>query len=234
MVPLLVDEPDRVEHLHRMVGVEARKDLRDLSEISVDELTQTTVIVNRTGARATRDEEFEVRDAERVLDIDGEEAETEGVLGRGAEAMLVGPGGRLAGAVFVGDPPDLADAARVEMCRERKLRHVRSRVSQSQQSKEPRTRPSEAWQPSRPTRPGRALTRSTPTGGAKVPYRNATRKTCTRGSRGCADCAPTHSTSSSRAFGRKRRPAFAEGRPSVSTTSAVKSFEPRISDEPTP
>src|SRR5205809_455870 len=71
MVPLLVDQPDRVEHLHRMVRVEARKDLRDLSEISVDELTQTTVVVNSTGTRATRDEELEVRDAERVLDIDG-------------------------------------------------------------------------------------------------------------------------------------------------------------------
>src|SRR5437588_6400310 len=105
MVPLLVDEPDRVEHLHRLVGVEARKDLRDHSEISVDELTQTTVVVNRAGARATCDEELEVRDAEGVLDIDREEAETEGVLDRGAEAMLVGPGGSLAGAVFVGDSP---------------------------------------------------------------------------------------------------------------------------------
>src|SRR3954469_238975 len=181
MVPLLVDEPDRVEHLHRMVGVEARKDLGDLSEISVDELTQTTVVVNRAGTRATCDEKLEVRDAERVLDIDGEKAETKGVLGRGAQAMLVGPGGRLAGAVFVRDSPDLADAARVEMCRERKLRHVRSGVSQSRQSEEPRMRPSVLRQPSRPARPGCALARSTPRGGAKAPYRNATHKSCTRG-----------------------------------------------------
>ena len=43
-----------------------------------------------------------------------------------------------------------------------------------------------------------------------------------------------HSTSSSRGFGRKPRPTFADGRPSVSTTSAVKSFSPRMSAEPTP
>src|SRR2546421_4960755 len=125
-----------------MVGVEARKDLGDPSEISVDELTQTTVVVNRAGTRATRDEKLEVRDAERVLDIDCEEAETEGVLGRGAEAMLVGPGGRLAGAVFVRDSPDLADAARGEMGRERKLRPVRPGVSQSPPSEEAGLRPS--------------------------------------------------------------------------------------------
>jgi len=63
-----------------MVGVEARKDLRDCAEVAVDELAQTTVIVNRTHARAPGDEELEVRDAERVLDVDGKEAEAKGVL----------------------------------------------------------------------------------------------------------------------------------------------------------
>src|SRR5712691_1213373 len=43
-----------------------------------------------------------------------------------------------------------------------------------------------------------------------------------------------HVTSSSRRLGLYVRPTFAEGRPSVRTMSAVKSFEPRISDEPTP
>lgn len=41
-------------------------------------------------------------------------------------------------------------------------------------------------------------------------------------------------TRSSRGFGRHSRPTFAHGRPSTITTSAVKSFAPRISDEPTP
>ena len=43
-----------------------------------------------------------------------------------------------------------------------------------------------------------------------------------------ADAAPR------RGFGRYSRPTFAHGLPSSITTSAVKSFEPRISDEPTP
>ena len=43
-----------------------------------------------------------------------------------------------------------------------------------------------------------------------------------------------YATRSSRGFGRYQRPTFALGRPSVSTTSAVKSFSPRISAEPTP
>ena len=37
-----------------------------------------------------------------------------------------------------------------------------------------------------------------------------------------------------RGFGRSSRPTLPPGRPSTITTSAVKSFEPRISDEPTP
>ena len=43
-----------------------------------------------------------------------------------------------------------------------------------------------------------------------------------------------HVTSSSRVFGLYLRPTLALGRPSVRTRSAVKSFEPRMSDEPTP
>src|SRR6266536_1144586 len=43
------------------------------------------------------------------------------------------------------------------------------------------------------------------------------------------ECA--HSTSSSRGFARKLRPALADTRPSVITMSAVKSFSPRISAE---
>ena len=45
---------------------------------------------------------------------------------------------------------------------------------------------------------------------------------------------PRYATGSSRGFGRSSRPTFAHGRPSTTTTSAVKSFAPRISEEPTP
>jgi hypothetical protein len=116
-----------MEHLHRVVGVEARQDLRDRAEVAVDELAETTVVVDGAGARAPRDEELEVRDTEGVLNIDGEETEAKGILGRGPEAVLVRPGRRLARTILVRDSPDLADVARVEVCRDRELMHVRSK-----------------------------------------------------------------------------------------------------------
>jgi hypothetical protein len=107
------------------MGVEAGKDLGDLPEIAIDELTETTVVVDCPSARSPSDEELEVGDTERVLDVHGEEADTKGVLCGRPDVLVVRPLRRLAGAVLVRDPPDLADAARIEMCRERKLRHVR-------------------------------------------------------------------------------------------------------------
>ena len=75
MIAALVDQPDRVENLHRMMGVETRKDLRDLAKVAIEELAQTAVVVNRARPGASRDEELEARDAERVLNVDGEDAE---------------------------------------------------------------------------------------------------------------------------------------------------------------
>src|SRR2546423_10537642 len=129
MAAVVVDEPDRVEHLHRMVGVQAREDLRDRAEVAIDELAQTTVVVDRARAGAPGDEELEVRDAERVLDVDGEQADAKGIVYRRAQTVALGPGLGLARAVLVRDPPDLADTAGVEVGRERKLIHLRPGVS---------------------------------------------------------------------------------------------------------
>lgn len=49
-----------------------------------------------------------------------------------------------------------------------------------------------------------------------------------------AGVAAAQKTRSRRGLGRSARPAFAHGRPSTRTTSAVKSFWPRRSEEPTP
>jgi hypothetical protein len=105
------------------VGVEARKDLRDCVEVAVDELAQTTVVVDSARARAPSDEELEVRDAECVLDVDGEETEAKGVLCRWAYTVLIGPRLRLARAVLVWNPPNFAYAARLEVLRELQLTH---------------------------------------------------------------------------------------------------------------
>ena len=93
------------------------------AEVAVDELAQTTVVVDSASARAPRDEELELRDAECVLDVDGEQAEPNGVLGRRAQAMPLGPRRGVTRAVLVRNAPDFADAARIEMRRERKRRH---------------------------------------------------------------------------------------------------------------
>jgi hypothetical protein len=105
--------------------------LRDLAKVAIEELAKTAVVVNRARARTSRDEELEVRDAERVLNVDSEDAEAKGVVGGAAEAVLVRPRGGLASPVLVRNPPDLANAIRVEVRRKWKLTHVDSEVSQS-------------------------------------------------------------------------------------------------------
>jgi hypothetical protein len=47
VLTLLVDQPDRVEDLHRVVRVEAGQDLRDRAEVAVEELAQAPVVVDR-------------------------------------------------------------------------------------------------------------------------------------------------------------------------------------------
>jgi hypothetical protein len=150
-----------------MVRVETRKDLRDLAKVAIEELAQTAVVVNRTRPGASRDEELEVRDAEGVLNVDGEDAEAKRVVGSAAEAVLVRPRGGLASPVLVRNPPDLADAVSVEVRRKRKLTHAGSGVSQSRRL---------ANRFGMPRRPG-----SSPLGDAKAPYRNVTRENHARG-----------------------------------------------------
>ena len=127
MIAVLVDEPDRVKDLHRLMGVEARQDLRDVAQIPVDERTQTSVVFNRAAPRAPCDEELEVGDAERVLNVDGEKTETEGVVRGRAQLVLVCPRRRGLGAILVWNTPDLPDAARIEVCRNPELMHVCSK-----------------------------------------------------------------------------------------------------------
>jgi hypothetical protein len=112
-----------MEHLHGMVGVEARNDLCDCAEVAVDELAKTTVVLHSARARASSDEELEVRDAECVLDVDGQEAEAKGVLCRWVQSVLVGPRLRLARPDLVWNAPNFAYAARLEVLGELQLTH---------------------------------------------------------------------------------------------------------------
>jgi hypothetical protein len=120
---LLVDQPQWVEDLQGSMRVEGRDELADRPEIAIDELAQPAVVVDGPGARATGDEQLEAGDAEGVLDVDADEADAEGVIGRRPELVLVGPGDGRPRPFLVGHAPDLADEIGVVMRRERKLAH---------------------------------------------------------------------------------------------------------------
>jgi hypothetical protein len=87
VVSVLVDEPDGMEDLHRLVRVEGRDDGRDRVEVPVKELAEAAAVVDGAGAAAAADEELEVRQAERVLDVDDQQADSKRVVGRRQERM---------------------------------------------------------------------------------------------------------------------------------------------------
>src|SRR5687767_14231221 len=91
-----VDEERRVEDLKGLVCVEGDDCLRDQIELVVDERAEPAAVVERARPRAARDEELEPRRAERVLSVDDEETDADVVARRGREAMLLGPGRRVA------------------------------------------------------------------------------------------------------------------------------------------
>src|SRR5580765_3614664 len=116
MVAVVVHEPDGVEHLHRLVRVERRHDLRDRVEVAVDELAEAPVVVHGARPGATADEELEGRDAEGVLDVHRDEADPERVLDRRLELVLLRPFLRVVSQLLVLDAPNLGHRRRVEVC----------------------------------------------------------------------------------------------------------------------
>src|SRR4029453_16592713 len=88
-------------------------------EVSVEELAQAPVVV-----LGSADVELVARNAEGVLDVDGDQADPEAVLERRAKPVLLGPGLSLLGALLIRNPPDLADAPGLEVRRDRKLGHA--------------------------------------------------------------------------------------------------------------
>src|SRR5580765_4563225 len=129
MVAVVVHEPDGVEHLHRLVRVERRHDLRDRVEVAVDELAEAPVVVHGARPGATADEELEGRDAEGVLDVHRDEADPERVLDRRLELVLLRPFLRVVSQLLVLDAPNLGHRRRVEVCGHRQHGSKSSAVS---------------------------------------------------------------------------------------------------------
>ena len=116
---VFVYEPDCVEHLHRLVRVEASEHLRDRVQVPVDELAEPAVVVDRARSRAPRDEQFESGYAEGVLNVHGHEADAQPVVRRPLQLVLARPGFGRRRPLLVRDPPDEVDALGVEMGRDR-------------------------------------------------------------------------------------------------------------------
>jgi hypothetical protein len=110
MLARLVDQERRVEDLERLMAVERRDDLRQRGEVPVQEVTQSPAVVQRPRAGAPGDEELEPRGAERVLNVDEQQARANPVLGDRGDAVLLGPGRGLDETGLVVDAPDIVDA----------------------------------------------------------------------------------------------------------------------------
>ena len=119
MATLVVHEPHGVKDLHRLVGIERRHDLRYRVQVPEEEVAQAAVVVHGARAGTARDEQLEAGDAERVLDVDRDQADSQRVLRGWAQGVLVGPRLGLSRTLFVGDSPDLSDSVRVEVGRKR-------------------------------------------------------------------------------------------------------------------
>ena len=82
------------------------------AEVAVDELAEPPVVVDRARSRPAADEELEAGDAERVLDVDGEQADPELILAGRPNPVLLGPEPSVSGALLVRHAPDLSDLLR--------------------------------------------------------------------------------------------------------------------------
>ena len=113
--PLRVDEPGRVEDLHRLVRVECRDDLGDRAEVPVDELAEAPVVVGRA-----RDEQLEARACRRCSGgrRAGAQPAARSALAL-ADAVLPSPLLRLDRPLLVLDAPDLLHAGGIPVRRQR-------------------------------------------------------------------------------------------------------------------
>ena len=124
MFAVRIDQEHRVEDLHSRMGVEGGMDFGDRGKVAVDEGAQAGIVIDGAASRTPADEQLEIRQAEGVLHVDGQQADPFPVGSRRRDAVLPGPGRRLPGAVSVRHAPDLAHRVGIEMFRDGKLTPV--------------------------------------------------------------------------------------------------------------
>jgi hypothetical protein len=111
-----------VEDLDSLVGIEGRRNLGDRAQVTVDELHQASVVVNRAGPAATADVQFVARHTEGILHVDQDQDDPERILGGRAQVVALRPLAALGGSGFVRHLPDLADLFNIKVRREWKFR----------------------------------------------------------------------------------------------------------------
>ena len=121
MLAVRVHQENRVEYLHDGMGVEGGMDLGNRRQVAVDEGAQAGVVLDGAASRTTADEQLEIRQAEGVLHVDGQQANPLLVGSRRRDAVLLGPGRRLSGAFAIRHAPHLAHRIGIEMVRDGKL-----------------------------------------------------------------------------------------------------------------
>jgi hypothetical protein len=129
MPSLLIDEERRVEDLERLVRVERDDHVRDRREVPVHERAQSAAVLDGTAARSSGHEELEYGRAERVLEVDGEQADASPVSRCRLDRVLRGPRPRLAEAGLVVDSPDVRDPVEVDVARHGKLVEHRAKAT---------------------------------------------------------------------------------------------------------
>ena len=124
MLAVCVHQEHRVEDLHGGMGVEGGMDLGNRREVAVDEGAQAGVVFDRAAPRTTAHEQLEIRQAEGVLHVDGQQANPFLVGSRRRDAVFPGPGRRLPRAFAVRHAPHVAHRVGIEMVRHGKLAPV--------------------------------------------------------------------------------------------------------------
>jgi hypothetical protein len=115
MPTLSIDEIDGMENLHRLVCIQGRDHPGDPVQVAIDKSAEPAVVVDRTGAGAPADIEFEIWNTKGVLGIDDEQADPDRVFGGRSDPMACGPGTGLPGPRLVWDAPHRAHLSGLKM-----------------------------------------------------------------------------------------------------------------------
>src|SRR6266496_3535825 len=69
MIPILIYKENCMEHLHGFVRIHSSSDLRDPSQVAIEEFAQTGVVFHGAASAATTDVEFKLRNTKCILHI---------------------------------------------------------------------------------------------------------------------------------------------------------------------